>query len=148
MKIKYLAIIAALAIGVTACDNTKPEPAPEPVQQSNLSDKYAEYTLTTNIGHLSEGELEMLGLLFEAADIMDQLFWMENYGDKAELMNRIGDNADLQKMASITYGAWDGLDDNKSFVEGIGEKPAGAQFYPTDMTEEEWKAFDDQHRSP
>ena len=147
MKIKLLPLVVIVALIATACDNTKPEPAPEPVQQSNLSDKYAEYTLTTNIGHLSEGELEMLGLLFEAADIMDQLFWMENYGDKEELMNRIGDNADLSKMASITYGAWDGLDDNKSFVEGIGEKPAGAQFYPTDMTEEEWNAFDDPNKT-
>ena len=149
MKIKNLLIIAALAIGATACDNTtKPEQPQEPVQPTTkLSDKYAEYTLTTNIGHLSEGELEMLGLLFEAADIMDQLFWMENYGDKEELMNRIGDNADLSKMASITYGAWDGLDDNKSFVEGIGEKPAGAQFYPADMTEEEWNAFDDPNKT-
>ncbi len=143
MKIKLLPLVAIVALIATACDNTKPEPAPEPVQQSNLSDKYAEYTLTTDIGHLSEGELEMLGLLFEAADIMEDLFWRENYGDKEELMNRIGDNADLRKMASITYGAWDGLDGNKSFVEGIGEKPAGAQFYPVDMTEEEWEAFDD-----
>ncbi len=145
MKIKYLAIIAALTITVTACDNTsKPEQPQQPAQQTtNLSDKYAEYTLTTNIGHLSEGELEMLGLLFQAADIMEDLFWQENYGDKAELMNRIGDNADLRKMASITYGAWDGLDDNKPFVDGIGAKPAGARFYPVDMTEEEWEAFDD-----
>ena len=102
MKIKYLAIVAALVITVTACDQPKPEQPQEPAQPTtNLSDKYAEYTLTTNIGHLSEGELEMLSLLFEAADIMDQLFWMENYGDKEELMNRIGDNADLKKMASI-----------------------------------------------
>ena len=143
MKIKLLPLVAIVALIATACDNTKPEPAPEPVKQSNLSDKYAEYTLTTSIDHLSEGELEMLGLLFEAADIMEDLFWRENYGDKEELMNRIGDNADLRKMASITYGAWDGLDGNKSFVEGIGEKPAGAQFYPVDMTEEEWEAFDD-----
>ena len=122
MKIKLLPLVAIVALIATACDNTKPEPAPEPVKQSNLSDKYAEYTLTTDISHLSEGELEMLGLLFEAADIMEDLFWRENYGDKEELMNRIGDNADLRKMASITYGAWDGLDGNKSFVEGIGEK--------------------------
>lgn len=149
MKIKYLAIIAALAIGATACDDTKkPEPTPEPVQQqSNLSDKYAEYTLTSDISHLSQNEREMLPLLFEAADIMDQLFWMENYGDKNELMTRIGDNADLRKMATITYGAWDGLDGNKPFVEGIGEKPAGAQFYPIDMTEEEWNAFDDPNKT-
>ena len=148
MKIKYLAIVAALVITVTACDQPKPEQPQEPAQPTtNLSDKYAEYTLTTNIGHLSEGELEMLSLLFEAADIMDQLFWMENYGDKEELMNRIGDNADLKKMASIAYGPWDGLDGNKAFVDGIGEKPAGAQFYPADMTEEEWEAFDDPNKT-
>jgi len=149
MKIKYLAIIAAFAIGATACDDTKkPEPTPEPVQQqTRLSDKYAEYTLTSDISHLSDNEREMLKLLFEAADIMDGLFWKENYGDKEELMAKIGDNADLKKMATITYGAWDGLDGNKPFVEGIGEKPAGAQFYPLDMTEEEWNAFDDPNKT-
>ena len=38
---------------------------------------------------------EMVKLLFEAADIMDGLFWLENYGDNAELMARIADNPDL-----------------------------------------------------
>ena len=145
MKIKYLAFIAALAIGATACDNTpKPEQPQEPAQPTtNLSDKYAEYTLTTDISHLSDNEREMLGLLFQAADIMEDLFWQENYGNKAELMDKIGDNADLKKLATIAYGPWDGLDGNKPFVEGIGAKPAGAQFYPADMTEEEWEAFAD-----
>ena len=144
MKIKHLAIVAIVALVATACGNkTTEQPQEEPVQQANLSDKYAEYTLTTDISHLSDNEREMLQLLFEAADIMDNLFWQENYGDNAELMGRIGDNPDLLKMATITYGPWDGLDGNKSFVEGIGEKPAGAQFYPVDMTDEEWEAFDD-----
>ena len=144
MKIKHLAIAVAVVLVAAACNNTKPEPEQEPVQeQTNLSDKYAEYTLTSDISHLSENEREMLPLLFEAADIMDQLFWLENYGDKEALMAQIGDNADLRKMAGITYGPWDGLDGNKPFVDGIGEKPAGAQFYPVDMTEEEWNAFDD-----
>ena len=150
MKIKYLAIVALVAFAVTACNNkTEQQPQEqEPVQeQTNLSDKYAEYTLTTDISHLSDNEKEMLRLLFEASDIMDGLFWNENYGDKEELMARIGDNVDLRKMANIAYGPWDGLDGNKPFVEGIGEKPAGAQFYPADMTEEEWNAFDDPNKT-
>jgi hypothetical protein len=149
MRIKYLAIVAAVALVATACDNKKPEPVQEPVQEqtTHLSDKYAEYTLTTNIDHLSDNEREMLRLLFEAADIMDGLFWNENYGDKDELMAKIGDNADIKKLATIAYGPWDGLDGNKPFVEGIGPKPAGAQFYPADMTEEEWNAFDDPNKT-
>ena len=149
MKIKHLAIIAVVALVATACGNKKVEQPQEPVQEqtTNLSDKYAEYTLTTDISHLSDNEREMLRLLFEAADIMDGLFWNENYGDKEELMARIGDNADLRKLATIAYGPWDGLDGNKPFVEGIGPKPAGAQFYPADMTEEEWNAFDDPNKT-
>ena len=71
MKIKHLALVAVLAIGATACDNNKqPEQPQEPAQQeTHLSDKYAEYTLTTDISHLSDNEREMLKLLFEAADI-------------------------------------------------------------------------------
>ncbi len=149
MKIKYLAIIAVVALVATSCDNKKPEPVQEPVQEetTHLSDKYAEYTLTTDISHLSDNEKEMLQLLFEAADIMDGLFWRENYGDKDELMTKIGDNADIKKLATIAYGPWDGLDGNKPFVEGIGPKPAGAQFYPVDMTEEEWNALDDPNKT-
>ena len=145
MKIKTLTIVVAAALVASACTNApKQQPVEKP--QPKLIDKYAEYTLTTDISHLSENEKEMLPLLFEAADIMEDLFWKENYGDKEELMAKISD-PDLQKFACITYGPWDGLDGNKSFVEGIGEKPAGAQFYPQDMTEEEWNAFDDPNKT-
>ena len=144
MRIKHLTYFAAVALMAMACTNKPKQVEEQP--QPKLIDKYAEYTLTTDISHLSENEKEMLPLLFEAADIMEDLFWKENYGDKEELMSKISD-PDLQKFACITYGPWDGLDGNKSFVEGIGEKPAGAQFYPVDMTEEEWNAFDDPNKT-
>ena len=148
MKIKHLVWVAMVALAATSCDNKKPEQVQEPVQQkANLSDKYAEYTLTTNIDHLSDNEKQMLPLLFEACDIMDGLFWRENYGDKEELMAKIGDNADVKKLATIAYGPWDGLNGNKPFVDGIGDKPAGAQFYPADMTEEEWNALADPNKN-
>ena len=141
MKIKHLTIVAAITVMAYGCTQ-----GPQEEPKAKLIDKYAEYTLTTDISHLSENEKEMLPLLFEAANVMENLFWRENYGDKAELMAKISDPDD-QKFACITYGPWDGLNNNTPFVEGYGAKPAGAQFYPQDMTEEEWQAFDDPNKT-
>lgn len=143
MKFRNLTYLAVVALMATACGNQPAqepaEPTPAPVK---LSDKYAQVTMTSGISHLSDNEKKMLPLLFEAADIMDELYWMENWGDKNALMEQISD-PDVKLYAEINYGPWDGLNNEASFVEGIGEKPAGAQFYPQDMTMEEWEAFDD-----
>ena len=145
MNIKHLSMIAIVALFATACGNKASEPVQEEQPTAKLSDKYAEYTLTTDISHLSDNEKQMLPLLFEAANIMEDLYWVENYGDKDALLNSITD-PDIQKMAKICYGPWDGLDNNSVFVEGQNEKPAGAGFYPTDMTMEEWEAFTDPNK--
>ena len=46
-------------------------------------------------------------------------------------------------FAMINYGPWDRMDDNSPFIEGYGAKPAGACFYPEDMTAEEFDALAD-----
>ncbi|MDH5262135.1 MAG: Zn-dependent hydrolase, partial [Gammaproteobacteria bacterium] len=38
------------------------------------------------------------------------------------------------------YGPWDRLDGNKPFIDGVGAKPPGANFYPVDMSREEFEA--------
>ncbi len=70
---------------------------------------------------------------------MNELFWYEAYGDKDELLNSISD-ADTKKYVIINYGPWDRLNGNKPFVDGVGEKPKGANYYPADMTKEEFEA--------
>jgi hypothetical protein len=45
----------------------------------------------------------------------------------------------LLDFARINYGPWDRLNDNRPFIEGVGEKPRGANFYPADMTREEFE---------
>ena len=146
MKIRTLTIVAAMALIVTACDNT-PKQAPEqPQEPVKLAESYAQVELTSDISHLSDNEKEMLNLLFRASKIMDNLFWKENYGDKDELMAKI-DDPDKKLYAEINYGPWDALNEEKPFVDGVGAKPAGARFYPADMTEEEWNAFDDPNKT-
>ena len=57
-------------------------------------------------------------------------------------MASIQDEA-VQKFASINYGPWDRLDGNKPFIEGVGPKPLGAQFYPEDVVKEEIENAED-----
>ncbi|VAX03845.1 Nudix hydrolase 3, partial [hydrothermal vent metagenome] len=40
------------------------------------------------------------------------------------------------------YGPWDRLNGDKPFLKNIPEKPLGANFYPADMTKQEFEAFD------
>ena len=90
---------------------------------------------------LSENDKKIVGLFREAADIMDGLFWKQTFGDKS-LIDELPEGY-AKQYAYINYGAWDHLDDNKPFLKGYGVKPLGCQYYPQDMTMEEWNAFED-----
>ncbi|MCD4732552.1 MAG: Zn-dependent hydrolase, partial [Bacteroidales bacterium] len=113
--------------------------------QKNLQ-KYVSVKLTADISHLSENEKEMLKLLFEASKLMDDIFWMQNIGDKKEFLATI-DDPDTRAYAMINYGPWDEMANLKPFIDIYGEKPAGSEFYPHDMTEEEFEAFDDPNKT-
>ncbi|MCF8237736.1 MAG: hypothetical protein K9I85_06245 [Saprospiraceae bacterium] len=104
-----------------------------------LLGKYTSVKLTTDMAALSASERQMIPLLIEVAKIMDSLFWQEAYGDRDELLASI-ENEDMGRFAVINYGPWDRLGGNAPFVPGVGEKPAGARYYPEDMTKEEFEA--------
>ena len=70
---------------------------------------------------------------------MNGIFWQQAYGNADSLLASITDEA-AGRYAMINYGPWDRLDDNRPFIEGVGPKPAGANFYPADMTKEEFEA--------
>ena len=55
--------------------------------KANLA-RFKEVTLTTDLSWLSSREKEIVGILIDAAAIMDEIFWMEAYGDKTDLLNR------------------------------------------------------------
>ncbi len=103
--------------------------------------QYAPFRLSTDMTQLSDRQKMMVPILIKAARIMDELFWVEAYGDKEALIGSVPDSA-TRRFVEMNYGPWDRLDGNRSFVDGIGEKPKGANFYPADMTAEEFDAAD------
>ncbi|HSG49256.1 MAG TPA: hypothetical protein VLA43_15655 [Longimicrobiales bacterium] len=103
-------------------------------------DQYATVRLEADLSHLSEAEQEVVGHLLRAMPAMDSVFWRQAYGDPAPLLERAGDDAALRRYLEINYGPWDRLAGDEPFVEGVGPKPAGARFYPEDMTDAEFDA--------
>lgn len=107
---------------------------------------YAPFELTADISHLSDKEKEMLPILFEVADIMEEIFWEQTIGDKEGFLSQVKDE-NTRKFGMINYGPWDRLNGNKSFIKEVGPKPAGANFYPPDMTKEEFDALADPNKN-
>lgn len=101
-------------------------------------DQYVMVTLKSDPGHLSADQKKMLKKLIHAAKRMDGIFWKEAYGKKDELLKKI-ENKDLKKYVGINYGPWDRLKEDEPFIAGIRSKPLGANFYPVDMTREEFE---------
>lgn len=103
----------------------------------HLSD-YAEVKLDADLTGLDADQKQMLVKLIEAGQVMDDIFWQQAYGDKQQLFSDIKDPA-TRTLVGYNYGPWDRLNDDHPFVAGIGKKPPGANFYPTDMNVDEFK---------
>jgi len=137
-----MTLLTGCSGGVKSPVSDQNEEKQEVTEMQRKLNTYIPFTLTTDISHLSSDEKEMLKLLFQASKLMDDIFWKQNAGDKNEFLKGIEDE-NVKAFARINYGAWDEMDDLKPFVEGYGEKSKGAEFYPHDMTKEEFETFDD-----
>lgn len=115
---------------------TTAKPAAPSYASEHLKD-YAEVTLGADLSGYSADQKQLLTKLIGAGQIMDDLYWQQTYGDKDTLLSSIGD-PDTRRYAEINYGPWDRLNGDKPFVAGIGRKPAGANFYPADMSKDEF----------
>ncbi|MDX1443879.1 MAG: Zn-dependent hydrolase [Gammaproteobacteria bacterium] len=156
-RISFLLAAGTLGLLLSACDNSPHPNATQAKDSSNETrvdqysvkedylekrkDIYAPFTLDVDLSHLSDSQRQMIGKLIEASYIMDDLFWRQAWGDKEALLGVI-DDADARRFADINYGPWDRLNDEEPFLDGVGEKPAGANFYPADMTKAEFEQWD------
>lgn len=125
------AILALVAISCTQ----------ERVNVNRLVENYAQVTIPApDLTGITDNGKEVLKLYRMAADEVDKIYWQQYFGPKEEFLSSLSTEAERQ-YASINYGPWDRID-GKAFLKGYGPKPAGAGFYPADMTEAEFAALD------
>ena len=114
--------LATLLFVCLLCSPAFCQIATEPETSKSDLTTYVKVKLSADLSGLSDAQRKIIKLLIEAGEQMDDVFWMQAYGDKKQLLDSI-DNAKLRKFAEVNYGPWDRLQNNKSFVEGISSKP-------------------------
>ena len=109
----------------------------EQVNIDRLVENYAEVTIPApDLTGITDNGKEVLKLYRMAADEVDKIYWQQYFGDGESFLNSLI-NPSEKLYAEINYGPWDRTT-GKPFLKGYGPKPAGACFYPADMTAEEY----------
>lgn len=128
-------------------DGPAPRPGMEAMQVvPDIAERLAAFapTLIDYDDSLVTPELKpVLRKLIAAADVMDDLFWIQAWEGnpklRAELAEAARANAALVpalQYFNVMYGPWDRRKDFEPFV-GTQKRPPGAGFYPEDVTKEE-----------
>jgi len=149
-ELKSLILVSTLSL-LVSCEGPVEQSSPVATKAETKTaeeikaprpDVYADFPLDADLSSLSDGQRQMLVLFIEASQIMDDLFWRQAYGDDFQnWLASIGVD-DTRRFAELNYGPWDRLDAEAPFMQGVGEKPLGARFYPADMSKQEFEAAD------
>ncbi len=98
---------------------------------------------------LTDRQQKVVENLYRASCLIDTIFLDQVYAKNFEILHRLersGDPLDKLRLEyfTIMFGPFDRLDHNKPFI-GHDPKPKGANFYPADMTREEFDQWIKNH---
>ena len=141
------ALALALSVAVGACKPAAPPPAPAAAAPATTTQSYAaqhagDYVsvpLKADLSAFDPQERQMIALLIQASAVMNDIFWLQSYGEKDAFLAGIQD-PDTRALAETNFGPWDRLNNDTPFIDGAGARPPGSTFYPKSMTKEEFEA--------
>ncbi len=136
-------LLAAISITLTFCTQQKPDKDISMLEKKIA--QYAETEIKYDDNLLDEKQKVVVQKLFEAGKIIDEIFleqvYSKNFEIRDKLLNSTSEEDKLKlKFFEINFGPFDRLDHDKPFI-GDSPKPMGANFYPEDMTKEEFESF-------
>jgi len=143
------AVTGVLLIGCSRGPDQTSQPAAPSAAVSDVARRVADYApvrLQADLSEFSADDRQLLLHLVRAAELMNDLFWQQAWGDRDALLGRLADPA-VRRFAEMNYGPWDRLAGNEPFVAGVGAKPPGANFYPAGMTAAEFNALPESDRT-
>ncbi|UCE19454.1 MAG: peptidase [Gemmatimonadota bacterium] len=111
--------------------------------------KLAPVTISYDESILSAEEKKVIAKLVEASRIMDEIFLHQVYSKNMKIRDELATSKDpsdskVLEYFTIMFGPFDRLDEDKPFL-GTETKPLGANYYPEDITKEEFNQWLEDH---
>ncbi len=108
-------------------------------------DQFVPVEIKFDTSLLSQKDKIVVEKLFLASQIMDSIFFNQVYSKNEEIRNKLESlSSEIDKLKleyfRIMFGPFDRLQHHKPFI-GTDEKPKGANFYPEDMTKDEFNKW-------
>ncbi len=147
-----LPALAALLLATAACATRPAEPpataAAAPADSYDLAAqraKIARIQMSPDTAFLNAEEREVVNLLIQAAELMNPIYLRQRSVENPTIRAEIARSEHKQKAALIDmfdlhFGPWDTLAENHPFYGGE-KMPAGAGFYPKDLTKADFDAY-------
>jgi len=109
--------------------------------------RFAPVDLRVDTSKLSQPDRKALAKLVAAAHLVDDIFLTQYWSGNPALYRKLGKDSTPLGKARLRYfwinkGPWSALDELKAFIPGVPDrKPLGANFYPPDITKEEFEKW-------
>jgi hypothetical protein len=126
---------------------TSKKPLPGHAQLEKMSARFAPTPLRVDTSGLSSGDHQALVKLIQAARLLNDVFLKQFWSGNPALYAKLQKDKTPLGKARLNYfwinkGPWSALDEYEAFLPGVpARKPLGANFYPEDMTKEQFEQW-------
>lgn len=108
--------------------------------------RFAPTILTSNTARLSPNDRKALQKIIAAAKLYDTLYLRQIWSGNEALLAKLQADTSVVGRQRLHYfminkGPWSQLDDHERFIEGVPPRPPAANFYPEDITKDEFNTW-------
>ncbi len=141
--------IFTLAGLVAGCSHQKTEETAEMEQLKQKLARFAPTEIRYDSTLLNDRQKMVVQKLYQAARIIDRIFLDQVYSRNREILAQLKQSdQEIDRLRlelfQIMFGPFDRLEHNRPFI-GDRPKPPGANFYPEDMSKEEFQQWIQTH---
>ncbi|MGH2608454.1 MAG: dipeptidyl-peptidase 3 family protein, partial [Tepidiformaceae bacterium] len=88
---RLISLVALALLAACSAQSGDRQGAEPPTRADSLLAQYTTVRLTTDLAALTEHERRMIPLLIEAAQAMDEVFWLESSGPRGSVLMAVTD---------------------------------------------------------